>query len=516
MSRAGPALSAVAIPVSLIALWQLLSWSLRFGYLPAPVDILAALPAEVRSGALLSAIAHTLGVALTASAVAGGVGTVAGLAFGSAPRVGRWATASIEAFRTVPAVTLIPATVLAFGPTRRAEILLATYAAVWPIVLNTAGAVRSVHPRQFDIAQTFHLSAYDTLRKIVIPAATPVWLVGARLSVILAFLVTVVAEMVITPAGLGGALAQSLNALAPERMWVYAISCGAVGLVLNLGLRNAVGAILPMHPVAGPGGTVPRAPAPSARGLIPLAVMLVAWQLTASPSSLVAPPPTQWFAALADLHAEASLLPAVGRTLVTYLAGLFAATVLGSAAGAVIGASHRIDRAVSPSLDFVAAIPGAALVPVLVLLFGTSVVSGIAAVTLIVTWPILLSTATARRAVALVRLDVSRTMGLSPWRRWSAVILPSLTPGVLLGVRVSSALALIVALLTDIFGAGTGIGRLLIESQQRFDAATAWGLLLIVGAFGYLTNSALARLSGVPYASADAANPRTAAPSRSR
>jgi ABC-type nitrate/sulfonate/bicarbonate transport system permease component len=96
------------------------------------------------------------------------------------------------------------------------------------------------------------------------------------------------------------------------------------------------------------------------------------------------------------------------------------------------------------------------------------------------------------------------------------VILPSLTPGVLLGVRVSSALALIVALLTDIFGAGTGIGRLLIESQQRFDAATAWGLLLIVGAFGYLTNSALARLSGVPYASADAANPRTAAPSRSR
>lgn len=163
-----------------------------------------------------------------------------------------------------------------------------------------------------------------------------------------------------------------------------------------------------------------------------------------------------------------------------------------------------------------AAIPGAALVPLLVLLFGTSLVSGIAAVTLIVTWPILLSTATARRAVPLVRLDVSRTMALSPWRRWSAVILPSLTPGVLLGVRVSSALALIVALLTDIFGAGTGIGRLLIESQQRFDAATAWGLLLIVGAFGYLTNSALARLSAVRYASADAANPRTAAPSRSR
>ena len=77
-------------------------------------------------------------------------------------------------------------------------------------------------------------------------------------------------------------------------------------------------------------------------------------------------------------------------------------------------------------------------------------------------------------------------------RRWRSVVLPSLTPDVLLGVRVASALALIIALLTDIFGAGSGIGRLLVESQQRFDAAAAWGLLLIVGGFGYVSNVGLA------------------------
>jgi sulfonate transport system permease protein len=65
---------------------------------------------------------------------------------------------------------------------------------------------------------------------------------------------------------------------------------------------------------------------------------------------------------------------------------------------------------------------------------------------------------------------------------------PSLTPGVILGMRVASAMALIVTLLVDIFGVGAGLGRLLIESQQRFEAATAWGLLVIVGAFGYLTS----------------------------
>ncbi|HEX7426506.1 MAG TPA: ABC transporter permease subunit, partial [Mycobacterium sp.] len=85
------------------------------------------------------------------------------------------------------------------------------------------------------------------------------------------------------------------------------------------------------------------------------------------------------------------------------------------------------------------------------------------------------------------RLEMSRTLGLTPLQRWGKVILPSLTPGVILGVRVASAMALIVTLL-DIFGVGAGLGRLLVESQQRFEAASAWGLLVMVGAFGYLTS----------------------------
>jgi len=187
----------------------------------------------------------------------------------------------------------------------------------------------------------------------------------------------------------------------------------------------------------------------------------------------------------------------VGHTVAVYLLGLAAATVLGGTVGVLIGASRRVDRALSPTIDFLAAIPGAALVPMLVLLLGPNLLSGVAAVAVIVAWPILLSTATARRAVPPVRLEVSRTLGLAKVRQWHSVVLPSLTPDVLLGVRVASALALIVTLLTDIFGAGSGIGRLLVESQQRFDAAAAWGFLLIVGGFGYLTNLALSGIADV-------------------
>jgi len=73
---------------------------------------------------------------------------------------------------------------------------------------------------------------------------------------------------------------------------------------------------------------------------------------------------------------------------------------------------------------------------------------------------------------------------------------PSLIPGAMLGVRVAASMAVIITLLVDIFGAGTGVGRLLLESQQRFDASAAWGLLLIVGLFGYLMSLLLSWLEG--------------------
>ena len=106
-----------------------------------------------------------------------------------------------------------------------------------------------------------------------------------------------------------------------------------------------------------------------------------------------------------------------------------------------------------------------------------------------------MSVAAAARTIPAVRLEMSRTLGLSAVQRWVKVGLPSLTPGVLLGVRVASAMALIVTLLVDIFGTGAGIGRLLIQSQQTFDAAAAWGLLLIVGAFGYLASMLVNRMT---------------------
>ncbi|TFV58895.1 ABC transporter permease subunit [Mycobacterium sp. PS03-16] len=487
------------VPIAMLAGWQALSSAgvLTYDYLPAPTEIATALLALAQSGALADAAGHTLTVALAAALIAIVAGGSAGLAVGLSPVLSGHVLASVDVLRTVPAVALVPVAVLTLGPTITAELAVAVYAGLWPVLISTAAGVAAVPAGHHDAARTLRLRRSQVVRKVVVPAAVPAWLVGARMSAVVALLVAIVAEMLTTPRGLGGALVESLNALAPQQMWAYVAVCGAIGFLLNATLRRLGRAAFPAIPLTTgrdvgvltePGLSAPQS---AVRGLVPLAALLLAWQVAAPPQSLFWPPPSEWLRALTGLVDAGALLPAAAETVSTYVVGLAAAALCGGLAGVAVGWSRRADRALTPTLDFLAAVPAAALVPVVVLLLGPGRVAGVVLVAVVVSWPVLLSTATATRGVPTVRREMARTLGLSPLGRWLRVVLPSITPGGLLGLRLASGLALIVTLLADIFGAGGGIGRLLVISQQQFDAAAAWGLVSVVGAFGYLSSAVI-------------------------
>ncbi len=512
-SRTQTPLVGLLLPVVAIVIWQLSASTklLRYEYLPAPADVTASLAELARTGELLDDVSHTLAITLVATVTAMTLGAVLGVVLGLLPTMRSYGVASIDFLRAIPAVTLIPVTVISLGPSVAAEFFLAAYAALWPVVLCTAAGAAATHPRQYDVARMLHFSRATTVRKIVMPTAVPSWLIGARLAAVVALLVSIVVEMIMYQRGLGGGLVASLNALAPARMWAYALVCGVIGFALNTLLGRAVSFALPGSPanvdvsVSVP-STVAQ-PASRLRGLLPVAAVLVMWQLFGTSESLFFPPPSEWFKALGRVHISRALMPAVAQTLSTYAFGLTFAVAIGCLAGVAIGASRRIDRALNPSIAFLAAVPGAAVVPVVVLLLGPGQLSGVLVVALIVSWPVLLAAAAAMRTVPVVRLEMSHTLGLTALQRWSKVILPSLSPGILLGVRVASAMALIVTLLVDIFGTGAGLGRLLVESQQRFETAEAWGLLLLIGTFGYLTSAFFTWLDRSAYMQRDSTLP---------
>lgn len=245
-----------------------------------------------------------------------------------------------------------------------------------------------------------------------------------------------------------------------------------------------------------PGGRVKRPKARNSavaplRGLLPVLLGLVVWELVVD-ESVFYPPPSQWLEALRGMNADGDLVGPLLTTLQTFVISLAIATVLGTVIGMLIGSKARVERGLNPIMEFFRSLPPPAIVPLATLLLGITLKASIAIVVLAVVWPILLNVAAATRALPTVRTEMTRTLGLSRSERLLKILVPSVVPGIFIGVRISVSISLVVTLLVDILGSADGAGRVLVERQQSFDSPAVWGLLLIIGIFGYLLNVLLA------------------------
>jgi ABC-type nitrate/sulfonate/bicarbonate transport system permease component len=227
------------------------------------------------------------------------------------------------------------------------------------------------------------------------------------------------------------------------------------------------------------------------RGLLPLVLGLVLWQVLAPEQSPYFPAPSAWAEALWPLLKDGSLLTAIGWSFLTFVLGLLLATVVGTTIGALIGANRIVDRALGPTLESLRVLPAAALVPLATLILGYSMQMKLLVVVLPATWPILLNVRTARRSLSPVLMDTSRTLGLGRGERIRKILIPVLTPSMLLGIRVAAPLALIITLLVEIVTRINGLGALLGYAQASFLSAQVYGLLLIAGVLGFLVNWAV-------------------------
>lgn len=227
------------------------------------------------------------------------------------------------------------------------------------------------------------------------------------------------------------------------------------------------------------------------RGWFPLIALLLAWQLLGDPKSVSFPRPSTWWRGIDRMYENGTLMRSLEVTLQTFALSLVLAIVLGTLLGYAIGAVARVDRALSPVLDFLRTLPAPAVVPVAALLLGPTLRASVAIVVFAIVWPIMLNVVASTRAIPRTRLDAARTLGLSNGERLLRVVLPSLVPGIILGARIAISVSLVVTLLVDMIGHGAGVGRLLLERQTRFDTQAVWGLLALIGLAGFVLNGTL-------------------------
>jgi nitrate/nitrite transport system permease protein len=139
----------------------------------------------------------------------------------------------IQILRPVSPLAWLPLGLVLFQKPEPAGIFTIAMCSMWPTVLNTALGVRAVPQDYLNVARVLKLSRTKTLLKIMLPASLPYMFTGFRLSLGIAWLVIVAAEMLTGAPGVGGFLWQEYNALIYEHIILCILTIGFVGFGLD-------------------------------------------------------------------------------------------------------------------------------------------------------------------------------------------------------------------------------------------------------------------------------------------
>lgn len=206
--------------------------------LALPSEVAVALFATIADGEIFLRTAETVG-AIAIGVPAGGVlGLLLGVWFGLSPRAAQLASLSIELFRPIPPVAVIPLMMLIYGLGIRMEAAIIAFACFWPMLLLSRDAVAAVEPRLIEVARMLGLPRRKQITKIALPAALPRIFTAVRLTLGIALIVAVTTEIAANPIGLGYAIISAGLSLRPEMMYAFLIWLAIVGGLLNAGLTT--------------------------------------------------------------------------------------------------------------------------------------------------------------------------------------------------------------------------------------------------------------------------------------
>lgn len=232
---------AKALVLPLAALLAFEVWArvahLQSDSLAAPSAVAAALWSAFADGGILVATRDTLASAFAGLLLGGSIGLALGIVLGLLQPLDRLMEVTIEAMRPIPSIALLPIALIALGFGYRMEIIIVSFACVWPVLILSRAAVREIEPRLLEVARALRLSPTDRVRKIVVPAALPRIFLAFRLAASIALIVAVTVEIAINPIGLGAAIMAAQQGLQPDLMLAYLIWIGLIGFALNAGLN---------------------------------------------------------------------------------------------------------------------------------------------------------------------------------------------------------------------------------------------------------------------------------------
>lgn len=209
---------------------------------PSPLAVQKGLLQLFHKGLLLRYAGDSLIRVSAGYLLALSFGIPLGIVLGFYPAAGTTVSPVVQLFRPISPLAWIPLSVVWFGVGNLTAIFLIFLAAFFPMVVSTMHAVRNVPVIFLRAGSNFGLSPLAVLYRVVFPAALPQIVIGLRISLGIAWLVVVAAEMIAVDAGLGYLIIDSRNAGKKYDLVIAGmLLIGVIGLALDTGIRRLNG-----------------------------------------------------------------------------------------------------------------------------------------------------------------------------------------------------------------------------------------------------------------------------------
>jgi len=266
LTKIADALQGLLVPITLLALWQWLSSQAIINpqILPTPVAVLtkwweylmptaAFDPAKSSyvawffSGELIHDAYASLYRVVTGFLLGAVLALPLGLMMGANDRIYKMFNPLIQVLRPIPPIAFIPLSILWFGLGNPPAIFLIVIGAFFPVLMNTIAGVRQVDGIYLRVAHNLGASQMTIFLRVILPAATPYILAGARIGVGTAFIVVIVAEMIAVNNGLGYRILEAREFFWSDKIIAGMFTIGLLGLCIDVGMNCLNDHLLKWH-----------------------------------------------------------------------------------------------------------------------------------------------------------------------------------------------------------------------------------------------------------------------------
>ena len=201
-----------------------------------------------------------------------------------------------------------------------------------------------------------------------------------------------------------------------------------------------------------------------------------------------APPTSDILATLGEQLRRDDFWVAVLDTLRTWLLGLLIAIALGVAIGVAIGSVPVLRAATASTIEFLRPIPSVALIPLVVVLYGSTIEATLILVVYAAFWQVLIQTLAGVADIDPVAADTARSYHLNRWARIRWLIWPTALPYVVTGIRLAATVALILTITGELVIGSPGLGQEIANARTSGAVPMMYALIVVTGLFGVAAN----------------------------